>query len=312
MRPNRTVGSRISGWAAAGPRLALLCAVAFCAAPVAGHAQVDSREGLALRNQIDQLRHDLQVLQDQQAQQPGRGGTSYIGRGGPSYQPPQQQPSTGGSDIVTQLLGRVDALEEQVRQLRGRTEENQHQIQQLGADLGKRIDDLAFQMSQGAPGQGSPSGAPGPGPAGSGPAGAGPAGPQGQAARPPPRTPERAMQDASAALARRDYAAAEQAAKEVLAKPSPRSYDAQLLLAQAYYGAHRYPEAALAYDDAYKANRKGNHAQDALLGLANSFIALKQRDAACQTLGKLKAEFPQPRADLRDSIAGARQKGACG
>src|SRR6185437_8453727 len=167
------------------------------------------------------------------------------------------------------------------------------------------------QMSQGTPGQGAAG--PGPAPAGSGSGAAGPAAPQGAAAaKPPPRTPERAMQDASAALARRDYAAAEQAAKEVLAKPSPRSYDAQLLLAQAYYGAHQYPEAALAYDDAYKANRKGNHAQDALLGLANSFIALKQKDAACQTLGKLKAEFPQPRADLRDGIAGARQKGACG
>ena len=38
---------------------ALLPALAL---PVAGHAQVDSREGIALQNQIYQLKQDLQVL----------------------------------------------------------------------------------------------------------------------------------------------------------------------------------------------------------------------------------------------------------
>ena len=119
------------------------------------------------------------------------------------------------------------------------------------------------------------------------------------------------MQEASAALARRDYAVAEQAARDVLDKPSPRAYDAQFLLAQSYFGARKYNDAAIAFDDAYKANRKGAHAQDALLGLANAFTAIRQKDAACQTLTRLHTEFPQPRADLKDGIAGARQKAGC-
>ena len=71
----------------------------------------------------------------------GRGGGSptYLGRGG--YPPPPG----GGSDLVAQLLSRVDALEEQVRQLRGRIDETQNQVQRQGAELGKRIDDMAFQ-----------------------------------------------------------------------------------------------------------------------------------------------------------------------
>ena len=51
----------------------------------------------------------------------------------------------GGGDLVAQLLSRVDALEEQVRQLRGRIDETQNQVQRQGADLGKRIEDMAFQ-----------------------------------------------------------------------------------------------------------------------------------------------------------------------
>jgi TolA-binding protein len=120
------------------------------------------------------------------------------------------------------------------------------------------------------------------------------------------------MQEGNAALARRDYATAEQAAREVLAnRTSPRAYDAQLLLAQALAGQRQFPQAAIAYDDAYNRSRKGSHAQDALLGLANSLTAINEKKAACDTLARLRSEFPQPRADLRDNIAAAHQKAGC-
>lgn len=256
-------------------------------------AQIDSREGLALRNQIEQLRHDIQTLQDQVA---NRGGSS-LGSRAPAYTPPAQS-----NDLLAQLLTRVDALEDQVRQLRGRIDETQNQMQRQNADLGKRIDDLAFQMQ---PQAGQPA-----------PVASGAGGPPPNAPKPPSvpvkRTPELAMQEGNAALARRDYAAAEQAAREVIAaKGSPRVYDAQLLLAQALFGERKYDEAALTFDDTYKASRKGSHSQDALLGLSNSFLAIRQKEAACQTLAKLHTEFPQPRPDLKETIASVRQRGGC-
>ena len=110
---------------------------------------------------------------------------------------------------------------------------------------------------------------------------------------PPPgpvrRTPELAIQEGNAALARRDYPAAEQAAREVLSgnRTSPRAYDAQFLLAQALMGQRQYSQAAIAYDDAYNRSREGSHAPDALLGLANSLIAINEKKAACDTLTKL-------------------------
>jgi TolA-binding protein len=267
-------------------------------------AQVDSREGIALQNQIYQLRQQVQALQDQLS----RGGGSNARP--PSYTPP---PQTGGSDLVAQLLTRVDALEDQVRQLRGRVDEIQNQLQRQNDDLGKRIDDLAFQIKpQGAPpggGQLTPpqSFAPGPAPT--------PLLPP-SAPRPPtppgPRPPELALQEGNAALARRDYPAAEAAAREVLGnRTSPRAYDAQFLLAQALAGERQYPQAAVAYDDVYNRARTGAHAQDARLGLASALTAINEKKAACDVLARMPSEFPRLRPDISGGMTATAQRAGC-
>jgi TolA-binding protein len=260
-------------------------------------AQVDSREGISLQNQIYQLRQEVQLLRDQAV----RGGGGGVGGGRP-------YPATSGNDIVAQLLTRVDGLEDQIRQLRGRIDEQQNQLQRQNADLAKRLDDLAYQMNSRGGG-----GAPDPG-LGLGRGGGGLVAPP---LAPPPneprvRTPEVAMQEGNAALARRDYPAAEAAAREVVAaRASPRAYEGQMLLAQSLFGERKYPDAAVAFDDTYKRNRRGTHAPDALLGLANSFVGIGEKQSACATLTKLHAEFPQVRADMRDGIAAASQRAGC-
>lgn len=263
--------------------------------PTVADAQIDSREGIALQNQVYQLRQELRTLQDQMS----RGG----GPRPPAYPPPSSSSYGGGNDLLPQLLTRVDALEEQVRQLRGRMDETQNQLQQMGQDLNKKIDDLAFQASPQGGGRASSSAS------GSQPIPpSAPAKPSG----PVNRTPELALQEGNAALNRRDYPAAEAAAREVLAnRTSPRAYDAKLLLAQALQGERQYPQAAVAFDDAYNLSRKGSHAQDALLGLAMSLGAIKEFKASCDTLNRLHADFPQPRPDIRDAAAAAAQKASC-
>ena len=121
------------------------------------------------------------------------------------------------------------------------------------------------------------------------------------------------MQEANAALARRDYAAAEAAAREVLTnyKTSPRAYDAQYLLAQALAGERQFPQAAIAYYDAYNRARKGAHAPDSLLGLASALAAINEKKAACDTLTKLRVEFPQERPDQQDAAAAVQQRAGC-
>jgi TolA-binding protein len=271
-------------------------------------AQVDSREGIALQNQIYQLRQQLQAMQDQMA----RGGGSASR---PPVYAPQPQQQSGSNEMVAQLLTRVDALEEQVRQLRGRIDETQNQVQRQNDDLGKRIDDLAFQINP----QGTPGGQPGPrsstGPSASqGPAPAQLVPPSAPRPTAPagPRTPELALQEGNAALARRDYPAAEAAARGVLSnRTSPRAYDAQFLLAQALAGERQFPQAAVAYDDVYNRARTGTHAQDARLGLASSLMAINEKKAACDVLSRMPGEFPHLRPDVTAGMTAAAQKAGC-
>jgi TolA-binding protein len=133
------------------------------------------------------------------------------------------------------------------------------------------------------------------------------------AARPTgPRTAEVALRDGEAALARRDYAAAEAAAREVLGSGSvSRAADAQFLLAQSLAGARNYPQAAVAYDDAYKRAPSGPHAQEALLGMASALASVGAKPAACAALDKLRADFLTQRAQVRDAAAALRQREAC-
>jgi tetratricopeptide (TPR) repeat protein len=130
---------------------------------------------------------------------------------------------------------------------------------------------------------------------------------------PPPvkRTPEMILQEGNAALARKEYPIAEAAAKAALAAGGPRATDAQFLLARSLYGAKDYTGAAVAFDDAYKRSKTGVHAPDSLLGLADSLAAIQEKKAACQTLEKLAAEFPNLRPDLKARAATARRDAGC-
>ena len=274
-----------SGVPALNPvRAALLLATLLLTPLDPANAQMDSREGIALQNQILELRRDLQSLQSQ--------------RGG-NLSPPVPRGGSGGNEISAQLLDRVATLEDTVRRLTGQLDEQSNAQRRLRDDLNKQIADLAFRLQASPPT--SPQGIAPP--------------PPGPPAAPPPngrRPPELAMQEGNAALARRDYPMAEAAAREVLAGPrGPRSADAQFLLAQSLTGKRDYQGAALAYDDAYSRAKTGPRAPDALLGIANALLALNDKAASCASLDKLRAEFPALRGPVRDAAAALRSRAGC-
>jgi TolA-binding protein len=244
-------------------------------------AQIESREAIALQNQILELRRQLDQL---------RGGVPAP----VPVAPAAPRASGGGSaDLTAQLLDRVAALDEQVRSLRGQVEAQGHALDVGTADLGKKIGDLDFRLQTLEGGH----------PA----AAATPAAPAALAHK----TPEALVQQAAAALARHDYPAAETAGREAKALKGPRSIDGQFLLAQALAGQRKWPEAAVEFNDTYERARTGAHAPDSLLGLANALAALKDNRSACDALAKLRVEFPAPRADLKEPIAAARARAGC-
>ncbi|CAH2604655.1 conserved exported protein of unknown function [Rhodovastum atsumiense] len=288
--------------------LAAVLLVAFAlVASVPAYAQFDSREAIGLNNQIAELRRDLQMLREQVARGGGGGGAaaapSSLGSRG------SLPPSGASSDLLAQLLDRVSNLEDEVRRLRGRVDEGDNARQRMGEDLSKQIGDLAFRVDGMSSGGASRPGAPA---APAAPAAASPAAPAPAATATPRRTPELVLQEGNAALARRDYATAEQAAREVLSGPrTPRSIDANFLLAQSLAGRRDWAKAAVAYDDTYNRSRTGSRAQDSLLGLATALSNLGEKRAACETLGKLTSEFPSPRPEVRKGISDTRQSAGC-
>jgi TolA-binding protein len=269
--------------------------ILLLALPGPASAQVDSREGIALQNQILQLRQELEILR----------------RGGAPSAPVPSRPSSGGgtsTELVQGLLDRVQRMEEEIRNLRGRTEQAEFRERQLRERVEKLEGDLDFRLQQlegGRQGSATP-----PAPRGAPP----PPAPQPPPAQPAsaPRTPERALSEGQAALGRRDYGAAELAAREVIAsRGAPRQVDAYILLGDALLGRRDFAGAAVAFDDARRRAPNGSRAPEAAVGIANSFIGLNNNRDACTLLNELRSSNPGLTGAVAERAADARRRASC-
>ncbi len=276
----------------------LMVALALLAWVAPAAAQVESREGIALQNQILELRRQVQTLQDQSNR--GGGSPTNLGRGAYSAS------TRGGSDLVAQLLSqggcargtgapapgphRRDAERRAAAGCRSGQAHRRHGVPGAESSRRRRHEDRS--RAAGRRRQPNLPLTPPPSSLGQPPLHRQPTGATGQAHA---RTGAPGGQRRVGAAR---LSGAEQAAREVLtsSRTSPRAYDAQFLLAQALIGQRQFSQAAIAYDDTYNRARKGTHAQDALLGLANSLIAINEKKAACDTLAETACRISQPQA----------------
>lgn len=260
-------------------------------------AQVETREGIALQNQILQLRQEVEMLR--------RGGATVMPapvQGGSSLGGSRPVPQGGASqpELVGALLDRVSRLEEDLRTVRGRAEQSEFRERTLQERLEKLEGDIDFRLQQ-IEGQRQGNATP--------------------ATRPPavaatpaaaPRTPQRALAEGQAALTRRDWTAAETAAREVIgARDTARAGDAQILLGAALAGKRDFTDAAVAYDDAFRRSPQGSRAPEAMLGVANALIGLNNNRDACNQLKDLRTRFPALRGAVAEQAADARRRAQC-
>ncbi len=277
-------------------------------------AQIETREGIALQNQILQLRQELEILRRggaMAAPQPSTGGSLLGGSAAPPR--PAGAAVAPQSELVGQLLDRVSTLEQELRDVRGRAEQAEFRERQLRERVEKLQGDLDFRLQQlegqgqrqgAAPAQGAPAAAARPTPA--------PAAAAAPAAASGPRTPQRALSEGQAALGRRDYTAAEAAAREVIgAREAARMQDGYLLLGEALLGKRDFPAAAVAFDDAYKRNQQSSRAPEAMLGVANALIGLNNNREACVQLADIRSRFPNLQGAVAERVADARRRAQC-
>lgn len=303
------------------PLLALLAA-----APAFG--QIESREGIALQNQIQELRRDIQALQGR-----GGGGGSALGAPTPLAPPSSSGQLAGGQqELLTRLLERVNALETEVRLLRGRSDETQNALSELKAAVEKNQADADFRLQEleggGArrpaqPAQRQPAAQPPAQPSAQTPAQPS-AQPRGQATLPrPPSAPAQApaarsqaqiLTAAQQALQRRDWATAEREAQAFIASypRDSRVGEAYQIRAQALSGRGEHMQAALAYDDARSRTTDRVKRQEILLGLGRSLGAINERDSACEVFRQLASDFATDmRADVREAMTRERTRLGC-
>lgn len=299
--------------------LPLLCLLVV--APALG--QIESREAIALQNQIQELRRDLQALQARS------GGGSALGAPTPLAPAPAGPALAGGQqELLTRLLERVSALETEVRLLRGRSDETQNALRELQALVEKNQADVDFRLQEleggGArrPAAGQPPAQP-------------PAQPQAQPRQPPAQPPAQAalprppaapaqapaarsqaqiLTAAREALRKQDWATAEREAQAFIAAypRDARVGEAHQIRAEALYGRREFMQAALAYDDARSRTTDRARRQEILLGLGRSLGAINERDSACEVFRQLASDFADDmRADVREAMTRERSRLRC-
>ena len=285
--------------------------------PAAALAQplIQSQEGIALQNEIEQLQSQVQQLQSGSQ----NNGSSMLGGG--SAPPPQSSgagaPVAGG--VVTSLLTQVQQLQSQVQALSGRVDELQNQVNQQNAQTQKEIGDLNFRVTGSAtPGVPATAGA-------AAGAATGSSASQPQALTPPPAAPtapapaavpndpKSQLRAALDAYNKGNYTASASLAS-ALVKSHPQAaeaYRAQYLAAQSYAASGNNQDAAIAFDNTYNMNRTGSYAPQSLLGLASSLAGIGANDEACSTLSSLNSQFPTPPAGMQPRIDAVSKKANC-
>lgn len=325
----------------------LILSAVFDGTPLipSAHAQmITSREGIALEDQILSLKQQIQALQ-----QGGNGG-SALGQSQPGA-PQQSGNGGSSQMVakllqqVQSLQGQVQSLHGELDQLRHKEQVDHDQLDKKIGDLKFQLQQSGALKSDGTSGSGtSGSGAsngganaaaggkaasPAPGRQKGGTLGTLPAGKShseathdssghkaehktAQHASSAPHV-EASLSAARHALATHDLKTAEADANAVIAKHGKGAYHgaAELVRAEALARQGRHREAAIAYDDAYSADKNGPHAPEALLGLASSLAAIHQTEAACDTLKSLTSQFPNPPASIAKGVQTTRARAHC-
>ena len=186
-------------------------------------AQLSSREGIELQNQILELKTQLSQMQSLN----NSGDRSDNHRRKKSSDDSAEN-AAAESGLLTQLLTRVENIEEQQRTMRGQLDDLSHQVETQMATMNKKIEDANFAASQGSGASNAKDTA-----AASASAGAS----AGTASVSASNTGGATLKDGRQALVNRDYQQAEDIARQILATPQGKnSVNANFLLAQSLAG----------------------------------------------------------------------------
>jgi tol-pal system protein YbgF len=129
----------------------------------------------------------------------------------------------------------------------------------------------------------------------------------------PSQTPKDEYDLAYGYVLRKDYALAEESLRAFLKKyPSDRQVaDANYWLGETLFQRQRYREAAESFLAVSTKFETSGKAPDALLRLGQSLAALKEKEAACATLGEIPRKYPRASAGVRSAAEREQKRVGC-
>jgi tol-pal system protein YbgF len=129
----------------------------------------------------------------------------------------------------------------------------------------------------------------------------------------PSNTPKDEYDLAYGYVLRKDYALAEDALRAFLKKyPSDRQVaDANYWLGESLFQRQRYRDAAESFLAVSTKFESSGKAPDALLRLGQSLAALKEKEAACATLGEIPRKHPRASANVKSAAEREQKRIGC-
>ncbi|HEX5959561.1 MAG TPA: tol-pal system protein YbgF [Hyphomicrobiaceae bacterium] len=271
------------------------------AAATAREAPATADAGLLRRvEQLEEQLVDMQVMV---------GTLESLARGVPAPAPRPMSssgPAMSGSD-----MGRLDALETQIRAMAAQLESIQEQLRGLGDRRGANPPSSGFGAVTVAPAApkddldrvfpATSSNAPAP----AAPLGGGSA----ESDTPPQQLYERAY----GYLLQKDYSTAETTFEDFLKRHPDHQLagNAQYWLGETFYVRGQYRPAAAAFLKGYQDYAKSLKAPESLLKLAMSLQRLGRKDAACSSFTEFATKYPTPPAHIRSLAQQERQRSGC-
>jgi tol-pal system protein YbgF len=129
----------------------------------------------------------------------------------------------------------------------------------------------------------------------------------------PTNTPKDEYDLAYGYVLRKDYALAEDSLRAFMKKyPNDRlAADANYWLGESMFQRQKYREAAEAFLDMSTRHEKSAKAPESLLRLGQSLAALKEKEAACATLGEIPRKYPRIAANVKQSVEREQKRVGC-
>lgn len=260
-----------------------------------------SRQVIALQNQVAQLKAQVSQLQSQ---------NMYADNSSDKHRKKKHNDdsadSTANSNLLPDLVSRINNLEDQQRVMRGELDDLSNQLKTQTDLINKKIDDMNFAAGHGDTANVDANKAASVG------AGASSAAIAASKTGGANNATGNTLKDGQQALLNGDFQKAESIARQLLTtSEGSKSVNAQFLLAQAQAGQGNFKASSVSYYTVFKNFPKSSKAPVALLGVGYSLVKNGKAQEACQALGLLHNKYPNASDQVKKSASKLSQKAKC-